>query len=183
VVRAAAANPARDTQLGVWVSAVAHPDAAVARRLIRGVLASTSRFSVMHGTVNGPIDDESAAVLRSIHGSYMTGHAMPDSAHSAVVDDHFVEKFGIAGTPDYCVRRIRELIEAGATKVVFFPVTLAVGLPELDRARRAMTDVVLPAFRSSTAASSNGSDNEPGAVAPTVAGSYAPAEIAVPPVA
>ncbi|MGC4936121.1 LLM class flavin-dependent oxidoreductase [Gordonia sp. DT30] len=133
--------------VGAFVNVVAHDDPAVARRLIRGVLASTARFSVMHGVVNGPADSDSQKVLSSIHSNYdMNGHGTAGSHQSAGISDRFVATHGIAGTPEECVRRLRELEELGISKFVVFPVGRRADAVEAERARTILDNEVVPFF-------------------------------------
>jgi len=77
----------------------------------------------MHGRVNGPASGSSAAVLEGIHASYsMSAHGTLGSAPGKLLTDDFTDAFGIAGTPEHCVRRLRELADLGVEKFVLFPV-------------------------------------------------------------
>lgn len=139
-----------DAPIGAYVNVAAHDDPAVARRLIKGVLASTARFSVMHGNVQGPTDDKTAEVLNGIHSVYdMTGHGTAGSAQANRLTDDFITTFGIAGTPDHVRNRLQELTDLGISKFVFFPRGRANDEREAERARTVMANGVLPAFESS----------------------------------
>ena len=52
--RAEAGLDADGIRYGAYVNVVAHPDVAIARKLVIGSLSTFARFSVMHGTVSGP---------------------------------------------------------------------------------------------------------------------------------
>lgn len=136
-----------DAPIAAYVNAVAHDDPAVARRLIRGVLASTSRFSVMHGTIQGPTDSRTAEVLKAVHSAYdMKGHGTSGSAQANELDDDFVTSYGICGTADHVRSRLQTLADLGISKFIFFPRGRAIDPAEADRARVVMANDVLPAF-------------------------------------
>ncbi|HEY1970263.1 MAG TPA: LLM class flavin-dependent oxidoreductase [Pseudonocardia sp.] len=152
VIKQARVEAGRAPEVGVcaYVNVVAHHDPVVARRLISAVLPSTSRFSVMHGRVNGPTDPAAAAVLEGIHASYSMGsHGTLGSGLGQLLTDEFTDAFGIAGTPEHCVRRLRELADLGVDKFVLFPVGRKVDPYEVAQARQVMTHEVVPHFSAS----------------------------------
>jgi 5,10-methylenetetrahydromethanopterin reductase len=105
--------------LGAYVNLVCHRDRAVARDLVRGGLTTFARFSVMHGTIAGPADEPSRVVLERLHDGYdMRSHTRGDSAQARLLDDDFVDRYAIAGPPDYCLERLAELHALGIDKVV-----------------------------------------------------------------
>lgn len=134
--------------LGAYVPVLVHDDRAEARARIAGGLASYARFSVMHGTVNGPADDGARGVLTAVHDSYdMDHHFRHGSPQSGVLTDAVIDQFGIAGPPDYCIERLRELVALGLDKLF----VLGGGI-DLDReaarsAHSAFVTHVLPALR------------------------------------
>ena len=74
---------------GAFVRVICHPDIAVARELAAGGLATTMRFSVMHGNVVGPVTEAQREVLLKIRQSFdMKHHARgclpPPGAHAGV---------------------------------------------------------------------------------------------------
>lgn len=136
-----------DAPIGAYVNVVAHDDPAVARRLITAVLPSTTRFAVMHGKVNGPVDAGTEAVLHAVHAAYdMKGHGTSGSAQSQELTDDFLTSYGIAGTPDHVRERLTGLAALGIDKFVFFPRGRSVDPDDADRARDVMASEVLPAF-------------------------------------
>jgi len=122
LARAAAEDAGRAPEsvaFGAYINMVCHPDRAVARDLVRGGLTTFARFSVMHGQVSGPVDAETREVLARLHQGYdMRAHTRGDSAQATLLDDDFVDRFAIAGPPDYCIARLRELRALGLDKLV-----------------------------------------------------------------
>ncbi len=104
---------------GAYVNMVCHPDVSVARDLVRGGLTTFARFSVMHGDVSGPADAGERATFARLHDGYnMKAHTRSDSPQAKLLDDAFVDKFAIVGTPEQCIGRLHELREMGIDKVV-----------------------------------------------------------------
>src|SRR2546425_419622 len=58
------------TSIGSFVNVVAHPDVDVARELARGGVATFARFSVMHGSVSGPVEPDERDTLAAGHDAY-----------------------------------------------------------------------------------------------------------------
>jgi 5,10-methylenetetrahydromethanopterin reductase len=151
VARDAAADAGRPVDslaFGAYVPVFVDDDRERARSMIRGGVASYARFSAMHGTVVGPVDDTTRGVLTAVHDAYdMDQHFMHGSPQSAPLTDDVVDAFGIAGPPSYCVDRLAALRELGLTKLFVMG-----GGINLDRkAARASHDAfvqkVLPALR------------------------------------
>jgi 5,10-methylenetetrahydromethanopterin reductase len=121
--RDAGLDPAQ-VQFGAYVNVVCHPDRATARALVRGGLTTFARFSVMHGSVAGPV-----------------------SPQAGLLDDDFVDRFAIAGPPDYCIERLRALQVLGMERIAVSGPTAG---SDADTARVAMNLLdteVLPGLR------------------------------------
>ncbi|HLY82939.1 MAG TPA: LLM class flavin-dependent oxidoreductase, partial [Acidimicrobiales bacterium] len=134
--------------MGVFVPVVVHPDRAKARALAAGGVASFARFSVMHGSVMGPVDDAQRPALEAIHAAYdMTNHFAHGSSQSAAVTDEIIDSFGIAGPPSYCIERLAELAEVGVSRIVIQAGIAGPYSDEMRTSRRLLVDEVLPALR------------------------------------
>src|SRR3954447_8108801 len=95
---------------GAYVNCVVHDDPAIARKLGEGGLASFARFSVMEGTINGPVNAEERDVLSRVHDAYdMNQHTQAGTPQAAALTDEFAEGYGIFGPPDHCIARLREI--------------------------------------------------------------------------
>ena len=146
--RADAGLDADAMSLGAYVNVVAHPDEAVARRLISGGLTSFARFSAMHGTVAGPASEDDRRVLLDVKRSYdMAGHFRHGSPQSAALTDEFVDRFGVAGSPERCVARLRGLLELGLERLVVVGPALGADRQETARAAACFVDDVMPGLR------------------------------------
>jgi 5,10-methylenetetrahydromethanopterin reductase len=105
-------------KLGAYLPMVVREDRAEARSLISGGIGSYARFSVMHGTVTGPVAESGRQSLEALHDAYdMNEHFRHDSPQSRVLSEEVIDEFGIAGSIGYCIDRLTELLDLGLTKV------------------------------------------------------------------
>ena len=133
---------------GAFVNVVAHKDRDVARDLMRGGLSTFARFNTMHGEQNGPLAEADRDILQTLHASYdMTKHTQTGSPQANLLTDEFVDRFGIAGPPDYCIDRLRALVDLGIDKFVIVGPSLGSDPAEARTAAATFTNEVLPALR------------------------------------
>jgi 5,10-methylenetetrahydromethanopterin reductase len=134
--------------VGAFVNVVAHPDVSVARELASGGVATFARFSVMHGTVSGPVDAGQRDTLAAVHDAYdMTRHTQVGSPQAATLTPEFIDRFGIVGSPETCVAKLTELIGLGLDKLIVTGPTLGADRHEARVARDRFAAEVLPALR------------------------------------
>jgi 5,10-methylenetetrahydromethanopterin reductase len=135
--------------LGAWVNVAAHPDIDVARRLATPGLFSFARFSAMHGTATGPLRDDDRALIEQIPTTYdMTRHFRRQSGQDAVLNDEFIDRFGIVGPPDRCIERLSELVSLGLERLVVVSGSLdAADRDAWGEAEACLVEAVLPALR------------------------------------
>ncbi len=146
--RAASGGEADLGDVGVFLPILVHPDQATARALIAGGVASVARFSVMHGTVTGPVGDDRRRQLEAVQAAYdMTRHYSHGSAQAAAVSDDVIDSFGVVGPTSACIERLQALVELGVRRIVV-QAGVAGGDPaEMQAARRRLVEEVLPAVR------------------------------------
>ena len=85
--------------------------------MISGSVGSFARFSVMHGTVAGPVAESQRDSLDAVHRAYdMTAHFTHGSPQSKELTDEVIDAFGIAGPASYCIERFAELAEMGLSR-------------------------------------------------------------------
>jgi 5,10-methylenetetrahydromethanopterin reductase len=136
------------TRIGAFVNVVAHPDVAVARELASGGVATFARFSVMHGTVSGPAEPDERDTFAAVHDAYdMTRHTQVGSPQAGTLTPDFIDRFGIVGTPETCVRRLGELLDLGLDKLIVTGPTLGADPGEARAALERFATDVLPALR------------------------------------
>lgn len=134
--------------IGAYVPVLVHPDRDAARRHISGGLASFARFSVMHGTVSGPVDERGRRSLEAVHDTYdMNHHFSHGSPQSRGLPPEVVDEFGIAGPPDYCIERLQHLQGLGLTKLVLLGGGIGMDREALVQSRDLLAHEVLPALR------------------------------------
>jgi 5,10-methylenetetrahydromethanopterin reductase len=134
--------------IGSYVNVVCDPNLDAARSMIAGGLATFARFSVMDGEVRTPVDAGQQLVLTALHGAYdMHHHTEVGSPQTEQMPADFIDRFGIVGSADQCIERLRELAAFGVDRfVVSGPTTGA----DRERARDATARFaaeVIPALR------------------------------------
>ncbi|MGI9614772.1 MAG: LLM class flavin-dependent oxidoreductase [Acidimicrobiales bacterium] len=144
--RAAADLDPNDLSFGAYVNCTANPDAAKARQVILGTVGVFAHFSGMAGADTSQLDDGS--VFESVAGNYdMANHARSGAAHVSGLDDDFVDRFAVAGTPAYCVDRLGELLDAGLDRLVFVTASRDADPTEVQTGNTLLATEVLPQLR------------------------------------
>ena len=134
--------------IGAYVNAVAHPDADVARRLASGGMSTFARFSIMHGSVSGPADEEERSVMASVREAYdMQLHTRGSSPQAKALTPAFIDRFGAVGPPDVVVARLQALVDLGVDRIACIGPAGPFLRDEAAEAARCFTDEVLPALR------------------------------------
>jgi 5,10-methylenetetrahydromethanopterin reductase len=144
---------------GAYLIVAAHPDARVARDLARGPIAPYAHFSGMPGGAAGELDEQDRAVIEAVTADYGTsGHSTQHPSesvrlgrqqplHLKHLDDRFVDRFGVVGTPAHCVARLRELADLGLDRVLLVEGRDLSAPEEQLRAHRSLVEEVLPALQ------------------------------------
>ena len=136
-------------RIGAFVNVVCHPDLDTAHALIAGGLATFARFSVMDGIIHSPVDDVQRSVLDNVHNAYdMTNHTRSGSAQTAALTSEFIDTYGIAGPPEHCITRLRELAGLGVERFVIVGPSAGSDRTAGEVARRLFVNEVLPDFAS-----------------------------------
>jgi 5,10-methylenetetrahydromethanopterin reductase len=135
-------------ELGAYVPMLVHPDRDEAQRLIAGAVGSYARFSVMHGTVAGPVTPSQRERLEAVHDAYdMGAHFSHGSPQSQELDAGVIDAFGIAGPAGYCIDKILELESLGIRRIFVMGVGIGLDREEAASARARLVAEVLPAVR------------------------------------
>jgi 5,10-methylenetetrahydromethanopterin reductase len=84
-------------------------------------VALAGRWSVMQSrTPIAGLDEQTRAQFDTARTTYdMTRHGETHSSHAASMNDDLVDRFAIAGPPDHCIERLRELMSLGLHRIVF----------------------------------------------------------------
>jgi 5,10-methylenetetrahydromethanopterin reductase len=139
-----------DLSFGCFIPFVTHPDAGVARSLNAVGVATVSRFMVMHGRPTAPVNDEAKADLERLVASYdMNHHGAGTAGHRHVASQDFADAFGIAGTPDQCIERVKQLQGLGLDRIIVLPALSQepADLKDVALSRTTMQNEVIPALR------------------------------------
>ncbi len=96
-----------------------HEDRDRARDLVRARLANRAHHNFRFTRETVP-RDELAGIERFMAG-FDISKPLDERADPALITDHMLRRFAIAGTPRECAARIRELAEAGVSHVLLTP--------------------------------------------------------------
>lgn len=134
--------------LGAYLVVAAHPDPTTARELASGPLAAYAHFSGMPGGPAPLLTAEDRAIVEAVAGSYdLSGHGKRTARHVEHLDDRFIDRFGVVGTPAQCVARLRSLVELGLERLVLVEGRDPSQPEEQYAAHRCLVEEVLPALR------------------------------------
>jgi 5,10-methylenetetrahydromethanopterin reductase len=170
---AAVAARARPVSVGAYVVVAAHPDASVARDLARGPLGAYAHFSGMPGAFDDALGNADRRVVRAVAADYdLAGHGRRTARHAAYLDDGFVDRFGVVGSPQRCAARLAELAAVGLDRLVLVEGRDPSTPKEEARAHAALVEEVLPAFREQLREGPAGTDR-PALAGPSGAAGFA----------
>jgi 5,10-methylenetetrahydromethanopterin reductase len=146
--RAAGRDPSEVT-ISAVIGIAVHPDRATALDLASGSAASTSRWQLMQGAAKGRMSEQDYEALDRTRKAYdMNRHAQGNSSHAAAIAPDMIDRFAVAGPPDHCIARLRELMDLGLTRIAL-PYRLLGVDPEGARvSTELLVREVIPALRS-----------------------------------
>jgi len=145
--RAAGRDPAT-LRYGAFVNCVVHPDPTVARAGMRGTVATFARFSSFAGAALDhlpPILRAAAAAMRERYD--MRDHTRVGAAHTAAIEDAFIDWYGIAGPVGAVRERLERLRDLGLDFCHVVPGSVDTPRDVLRESLRLLGSEVLPAFR------------------------------------
>lgn len=135
-------------RFGAYVNVAPHPDVAVARELVRGGVGTFAHFSGMRGSSAEGVAREDRAVFEGIHGRYeRAAHTLGRARHAAALDADFLDRFAVVGPPRTCIARLRELVDAGASKLIVTGASFDADRTEAGRSRALFEREVLPELK------------------------------------
>jgi 5,10-methylenetetrahydromethanopterin reductase len=147
-LRAELEGPVGPLSIGAYLVVVAHPDVRVARELARGPLGAYAHFSGMPGGPANELSPDDRAVVEAVAADYdLSGHGQRQARHVAHLDDDFVDRFGVVGTPSHCVARLRDLRELGVERFLVVEGRDAASPQHQEVAHHCLVEEVLPAVR------------------------------------
>lgn len=117
-----------------------------ARDVIRGAVLRHARFSAFHGqTLAGVAEADRETVMRAFEATRDHSRGAPKRAEFAlkgVIDDAFVDRFGVVGTPRECADRLQAMIETGLHRLVIM--TRVPGTDPAEENSARIAEEVLP---------------------------------------
>ncbi len=149
--RQAAGLDVASLRLSAYIPAavVVGGDRQAARDVIRGGVLRHARFSAFEGkALEGVAADDQATVLRAFEATRDHSISAPkpaDFSVATVIDDEFLERFAVVGSPQECADRFGEIIETGVERLVLLTRVPGVDVQEDNAARIAQE--VLPLVR------------------------------------
>jgi 5,10-methylenetetrahydromethanopterin reductase len=134
---------------GAWVNVVPGDDLDSCRQAIVGGLATFAHFSSFSGRAAEGTPEQDAPTVERLHREYdRARHTQAAATHTALLDEGFIDRWGVIGPADRCVGRLQELVDAGATRFVLVGPSADADRDVISRARSILTSEVVPALRS-----------------------------------
>lgn len=147
--RAAGRDPAA-LRFGAFVTCVLNDDVAVARDALRGSVATFARFSAMRGSPIAKLPPQLQRAAEYLRARYdMREHTSSRAAHTAGIDDDFVDWFAIAGPVERALPRFRALRDLGLDFVHVIPSSSGVPRDVAATSFVKLGRELLPALRAS----------------------------------
>jgi 5,10-methylenetetrahydromethanopterin reductase len=104
-------------RFGAYVNLLVDEEIDRGVKVAAGVMTLFARFSVMHGSVSGPMDDNERSVFEQLSTSYqMTHHGQGQNQAATELARSLADGFGIIGPGPYCRDRLTELAELGVDR-------------------------------------------------------------------
>ena len=129
--------------VAAYVNVVCHEDIETARALANQILAVFARFSVMHGTISGPLPDNERDMLSGLNKSFnMREH----ERNSNILSNELIDRFAIVGSPETCIRLLEAIAALGIEKVIVVGPFGDEDSEATQQAEAAFATHVLPAF-------------------------------------
>ncbi|MGH7787342.1 MAG: LLM class flavin-dependent oxidoreductase [Candidatus Binatia bacterium] len=149
--RAAAAAAGRDPdalRYGAFINCVLHDEVGVARDALRGAVATFARFSAMRGSPLAQLPAPLRRTAEYLRTHYdMRDHTRVAAAHTAGIDDAFVDWFAIAGPVERALPRFRQLAALGLDFVHVVPSSTGVARDIAVGSFTRLGNELLPALR------------------------------------
>jgi 5,10-methylenetetrahydromethanopterin reductase len=148
--RAAAGLDPGGLRIGAYLNVGCDPDLAAACGLVRGSTAIFAHFSSMSEAGTDGFSPQDEVTVRRVGTAYDEArHGLSHAAHTAVLDDAFVTRFAVVGSPERCLARLRQLIALGLDRIVMAPGSRDADPARLARSNERFAREVLPALKES----------------------------------
>ncbi len=146
--RAAAGLDPAGLRMGAYLNVACDPNLAAACDLVRGSAAIFAHFCGMPGSSTTGFTPRDATIVRKVRTAYDEArHGLSHAAHTAVLDDSFISRFAVVGSPEECLARLRQLAALGLDRIVVVPGSRDADPARLARSNERFAREVLPALR------------------------------------
>ena len=134
---------------GAYLNVAAHPDVAVARRVIQGSIGTMAHFSSMSGAPLDEVANADRSVVRDVGEHYQLAlHGDVRAVHLRQVDDDFIDRFGVVGTPQQVIDRLGAMLDGTHLgRVCMMHGSRGADPTELAEVRDCLAREVLPSLR------------------------------------
>jgi 5,10-methylenetetrahydromethanopterin reductase len=134
--------------IGVFVNLVVTDDVSLGNELIAPSLTGFARFSAMHGKPAGPLSQTQRAAMEAIRDNYTMGeHGKAGSSQMSVVTPEFIKEFGIVGSAEHCIARLRAIVSLGVERLTIIGPSSAKHAAAVARSHQRFVEEVMPAFQ------------------------------------
>jgi 5,10-methylenetetrahydromethanopterin reductase len=134
--------------MGAYLVVAVHPDPSVARDLARGPLAAYAHFSGMTEAAAAQLDETDRSVVRAVATDYdLRFHGRKEGRHAAHLDNRFITRYGVVGSPPHCAARLAELADIGLERLLVVEGLDPSQPEEQRRAHDLLVREVMPAVR------------------------------------
>ena len=134
---------------GAYLNVAAHPDVTVARRVIRGSIGTMAHFSSMSGAPLEEVATAERGVVEDVGAHYQLAlHGDVRAVHLRQVDDDFIDRFGVVGTPQQVIERLGTILDkAPLDRICMMHGSRGADATELGEVRDCLAREVLPKLR------------------------------------
>jgi 5,10-methylenetetrahydromethanopterin reductase len=135
-----------DQVIGAYVNVAVDDDAARARALVRGSVATFARFAASSHPAGG-ISERARHDIAQLSAHYEKEHHGEATAGFAQqLDDEFVDRFAVAGPPETVRRRLSEIVACGIERLIIVPGSLDSDPGTVSGSVERFAEDVLPAL-------------------------------------
>lgn len=132
--------------LGAFLNVGIHRERAVARDLVRGSTAIFARFATEGAPADGLSDVTRSGIERLAADYDESRHGQAGAAHARELEDGFIDRFAVVGSPSEVVERLREIEALGIERIVVVPGSLDADPELLAKSNELLAAEVLPAL-------------------------------------
>jgi 5,10-methylenetetrahydromethanopterin reductase len=134
--------------LGAYVNVAADPDLRVARDLVRGSVAIFAHYLSLPGFPDHTLAPADRTVVHEIGRTYdESSHGSVAAPPARLLDDAFVDRFAVVGTPAHCAARLSALLALGLDRLVIVPGSRDADPVLVEQSNRLFAAEVLPRLR------------------------------------